>query len=273
MPALLALAAACTFGVADFLGGLATRRAPVAVVTLISNVAGLALAIVLVVTIDGRWSFGAIGWGAGGGLAGLVGLLLLYQGLASGPNRLVSPLSAIVAATVPVVVGVALGDRPDALAVVGLGVTPIAVWLLAGGDMGLADAPLRPVAMAVGAGLGFGTFFVLIAQTPDDAGAVPLLAARATSVTVLIVAAVVLQPAAPPIRAGGIAVAAGALDMSANGLFLWSTLDGALAIVGALVSLFPATTVLLAVALLGERLDRKQSAGLALAVGAAALLS
>ncbi|NND76141.1 MAG: EamA family transporter [Ilumatobacter sp.] len=273
MPALLALASACTFGVADFLGGRATRQASVAVVTLITNISGGLLALVLVLAIDGRWSAGAVAWGAAGGLAGLVGLVLLYEGLASGPNRLVSPLSAIVAASVPVAVGVALGDRPDTLAIAGLGLIPVAVWLLAGGDLGFADASLRPIALAVGAGLGFGAFFSLLAQTPDDAGAVPLLVARVASVTALIVAAAILRPAAPPRTAAGVAVAAGTLDMTANGFFLWATLDGELAIVGALVSLFPATTVLLAVTFLGERLDRKQAAGLALAVGAAALLS
>jgi drug/metabolite transporter (DMT)-like permease len=147
------------------------------------------------------------------------------------------------------------------------------VWLVAGGDLGLPDASRRPLALAVGAGLGFGAFFTALAQTPDDAGAVPLLTARITSVAVLVGVAVVTRPALPSRATAGIAIVAGALDMTANGLFLWSTIDGDLAIVGALVSLFPVTTVLLAVAVLGERLDRKQVTGLALAVTAAALLS
>jgi drug/metabolite transporter (DMT)-like permease len=273
MPALLALAAACTFGVADFLGGLCTRRAAVVAVTLTTNLAGAALAIVLVFAIDGAWTPQAIGWGAAAGLAGLIGLVLLYRGLADGPNRLVSPLSAVIAAIVPVVVGLALGERPSTFALAGLAVAPVAIWLVAGGDLRVPDTSKRPVLLAVGAGLGFGTFFALIAQTPDDAGAVPLLAARATSVTILVLAAIVTRPGVPAPDVLGVALVAGALDMTANGLFLWSTLDGDLAIVGALVSLFPVTTVLLAVAVLGERLDRKQLGGLALAVTAAALLS
>lgn len=273
MPALLAIAAACTFGVADFLGGLSTRKAAVVAVTLITNLAGAALAVVLVLVVDGAWTAQAIVWGAVAGLAGLVGLLLLYQGLAEGPNRLVSPLSAVVAAAVPVIVGVALGDRPGSIAIAGICVVPLAVWLVAGGDIGSTGASKRPLALGVGAGSGFGTFFVLLAQTPEDAGAVPLLMARVISVAVLIVATVATRPRTPARSTVGIAIAAGGLDMTANGLFLWSTLDGDLAIVGALVSLFPATTVLLAVAFLGERLDRRQAVGLALAVTAAALLS
>lgn len=273
MPALLALAAACTFGIADFLGGMATRRAAVVAVTLATNLAGGALAVVLVFTIDGAWTTPAIAWGATGGIAGLVGLVLLYQGLADGPNRLVSPLSAVIAAAVPVAVGVWLGDRPSTLAIAGLGVAPVAIWLVAGGDVRVAGASRRPLALGVGAGLGFGTFFALLAQAPDDSGAVPLVAARAASVTILVVASIVTRPGTPAPSALGVAVVAGALDMTANGLFLWSTLDGDLAIVGALVSLFPATTVLLAVVFLGERLDRKQAAGLVLAIVAAGLLA
>ena len=273
MPALLALAAACTFGVADFLGGLATRRAAVVAITLATNLAGGTLALVLVFVIDGAWTTESIAWGAAGGFAGLIGLVLLYQGLADGPNRLVSPLSAVVAAAVPVAVGVSLGDRPSMLATAGLSLAPVAIWLVAGGDLRMIGTSKRPLALGIGAGLGFGTFFALLAQTPDDAGAVPLLAARATSVAILIILAIATRPAKPTVPTLGVALAAGTLDMTANGLFLWSTLDGDLSVVGALVSLFPATTVLLAVAFLGERLDRKQVAGLALAIAVAALLS
>ncbi len=273
MPALLALAAACTFGVADFLGGLATRKAAVVAVTLTTNVAGALLALVLVILIDGAWTTSAVVWGSVSGFAGLCGLVLLYQGLADGPNRLVSPLSAVIAAVVPVAVGVSLDDRPDALAIMGLCIAPIAIWLVAGGDLKMIGSSKRPLLLGVGAGLGFGTFFALLAQTPDDAGAVPLLAARLTSVAMLVLAAMVTRPGKPAPSVLSIAVVGGALDMTANGLFLWSTLEGELAVVGALVSLFPATTVLLAVAFLGERLDRKQFAGLALAVVTAALLS
>jgi drug/metabolite transporter (DMT)-like permease len=185
----------------------------------------------------------------------------------------VSPLSAVVAAVVPVVAGIALGDRPDRLAVIGLLITPIAVWMLAGGEFRLDGADRRPLLLAVGAGLGFGLFFTLLAQVPDGSGAVPLLTARGVSVTVLLVAALVVRPSPPSGKWTSVSLGAGALDMSANGLFLWSTREGELAIVGALVSLFPATTVLLAVIVLGERLSRSQLAGLALALLAAVLLS
>lgn len=273
MPALLALASAATFGVADFLGGLATRKAHVVAVTLLTNVAGGFVALLLLGIVGGDWNASTVGWGAGGGLCGLVGLVLLYSGLAIGPNKLVSPISAVIAAVVPVVAGVALGDRPDGLAVAGLLITPIAVWMLAGGEFHIAGAERRPLLLAVGAGLGFGFFFTFLAQVPDGSGAVPLLTARGVSVSVLVVAVIVIRPQFPAATWVSVSVVAGSLDMTANGLFLWSTREGDLAIVGALVSLFPATTVLLAVVTLGERLTRSQIGGLALALCAAALLS
>jgi drug/metabolite transporter (DMT)-like permease len=273
MSAFLALGSAATFGVADFVGGIATKRSSVVAVTLLTNIAGGIVAVIVLAVVGGEWSVPAVVWGALGGACGLAGLLLLYSGLAIGPNRLVSPLSAVVAAVVPVVVGVALGDRPDALAVTGLLLTPVAVWMLAGGDVRLVGADRRPVVLAVGAGLGFGLFFALVAQVPDGSGAVPLLTARAVSVTMLLAASIVLKPPFPTRTWVGVSMVGGSLDMTANGLFLWSTRTGDLAIVGALVSLFPATTVLLAVTVLGERLTRSQFGGLALAVGAAALLS
>jgi uncharacterized membrane protein len=273
MPALLALASAATFGVADFLGGLATRKAHVVAVTLLTNIAGAFVALVLLLIVGGEWTSGAVGWGAIGGLFGLVGLVLLYSGLAAGPNKIVSPLSAVVAATVPVVAGVALGDRPDRLAILGLLLTPCAVWLLAGGEFRLDGTDRRPLYLAVGAGLGFGLFFTAIAQVPDGSGAVPLLTSRGVSVSILVVAAIIVRPPLPAARWRRVSLAAGSFDMTANGLFLWSTRAGELAVVGALVSLYPATTVLLAVITLGERLTRSQVVGLVLALFAAALLS
>lgn len=262
------------FGAADFAGGYATRRTPVATVTLITNVVGVVLAVGLVLALGGAWTTPSMAWGAAAGACGLSGLVLLYLGLAQGPNGLVSPLSAVVAAAIPVVVGIAGGDRPDRWAVAGLLVTPLAIWLVAAGGGGSRSSALaRPLVLALGAGIGFGLFFTCLAQTPDDAGAVPLLAARATSTTVLLLAATRRRAGPVPRSALALPVLAGTLDMTANGLFLWSAREGDLAVVGALVSLFPVTTVLLAVLLLGERLSRAQVTGMVLAVGAAALLS
>ncbi len=271
---MLALGAAAVFGVADFLGGRATSRAPVMTVTMIANIVGGALACGLAAIVATSWSVEAVAWGAVGGSAGLVGLLLLYHGLATGPNRLVSPVSAVMAAVVPVAVGLATGERPGTLAAIGIALTPVAVWMIADGAWKLAD-DRRSLTIAIGAGLGFGAFFACLAQTPDDAGAAPLVAARALSVTILIAIALARRrPHATNGRATFLpASAVGTLDMTANGLFLWAVQDGDLAIIGALVSLFPATTIALAVIVLHEHIRPHQIAGIVTALLAAALLS
>lgn len=275
MPAVLALISAALFGAADFTGGFATRRLPVLTVTLVTNVVGAGLAVVLVITLGGEPSSAAFGWGAAGGAFGLVGLVCLYRGLAIGPASLVSPLSGVLAAVIPVVFGIATGDRPGLLAAIGLVLTPPAIWLVAGGDRAHGAVDRRALGLGVGAGLGFGGFFVLLAQTPDDAGAWPLVAARAASVSLLVVALVAVRGATPkvPPSALGLPAVAGVLDMGANGCYLWSTRGGELAVVSALTNLYPVTTIVLSIVILHERLTRSQAVGLALAVSAAALLS
>ena len=275
MSSFLALASAAVFGVADFVGGRASARQPVLRVTLVSNIVGGLVSVVLALIVATSWSTDAVAWGALAGAGGLVGLLLLYHGLATGPNRLVSPVTAVVSVVVPVAVGVASGERPETLAIVGLALTPIAVWLIADGAWQV-GGERRSLLIAMGAGLGFGTFFACLAQTPEDAGAAPLVAARSASVAILIVVVALTRSRRTgwmPPNAFAIAAAAGALDMVANGLFLWAVQDGELAITGALVSLFPATTVVLAVVFLHERVRARQLVGIALGLIAAALLS
>lgn len=262
------------FGIADFAGGVASRKVNVLTVTLISNIVGAIAAGVLVLVFGGRMSIGAVAWGAAAGGVGVVGLVMLYSGLATGPARLVSPLSGVIAALIPVLVGLAVGERPGRLAIVGLVLAPPAIWLVAGG--GAVRASSRAIGLAIGAGVGFGVFFVLLARTPGDGGAVPLLAARLGSTALL--ASVTLARGSDRAVAGrrrtvALAAATGAVDMAANGLFLWASRLGALSVVGALTSLYPVSTVILAVVVFRERLTRAQAFGLVIAVTSAALLS
>ena len=248
MPAILALCAAAAFGVADFLGGFATRRAPVIPVTVVSNTGGAVVAVVLWFAVGGEWTSRSVLLGAVGGLAGLVGLVMLYDALATGPFQVASPVSAVTGAAVPVVAGIAFGDRPEILAIIGLVLTPPAIWLLASGSSAESEtsdgrASGRLVAQSFLAGAGFGTFFVFLDQTPDGAGAVPLIAARCSSLTALAVISAVKGTRLPSKDALPMALGAGSVDMAANGFFLWATRDGDLSVVGALTSLYPAGTV------------------------------
>ncbi|MCB0975536.1 MAG: EamA family transporter [Actinobacteria bacterium] len=319
MGALLALASAAVFGAADFTGGYATRKTPILTVTLIANVAALFIAAAIVAVVGGVWTPRTVGWSAAAGVCGLTGITFLYLGLAQGPHRIVSPMTAVVSAIIPVVFGLITQGLPDLRVAIGIALAAPAIWLVAGGDgapdgdgdgdgdlgarpAGYLDAdhgkdastvgPVDPamsdvvasgsgtgrfdqraLKLTLAAGLGFGLFFVCMAQTGDDAGAVPLIVAKATSTIVVVVVAYVRRRHMTRPNGLGLPILAGTLDMTANGLFLAATRHGDLATVGALTNLFPVTTVLLAVIVLRERLTLPQVAGLLLAITAAALLS
>lgn len=274
MAALLAIGAAVVFGVGDFFGGLASRRvAPVTIITM-TACTGAVLSMPVWLLFGGAWSRNAVVFGAAAGLLGAVGLGLLFTGLATGPFQLVSPVSAVVSGAMPVVFGITTGDRPGTLAVIGLVLTPLAIWIVAGGTTSMPTVERTPLLAALGAGAAFGLFFICLDAAPDDAGFVPVVMAKVSASTVLLGWAVRRRRAGPiPRRAVGMAVVSGASDMTANSLFLAATRVGSLTTVGALVSLYPAMSAVLAAGFLGERIGRLQLAGFVLAVGAGLLLA
>ncbi len=274
MASLLALASAAVWGAADFLGGFAARRASARSVALLATLCGFLAALAVLVLLGGAWSASAVVYGALAGLAGIAGLVLLFDAMASGKFQLVSPIAAVTTALVPVVAGLVLGDRPGPTAIVGLVVTAPAIWLLAGGTRTRPQhEDLRPLAKAFAAGTAFGVFFVLFAQTPDDSGAVPLVVAKGAATIALGIVAIARRESLMPDARRSSAVGSGVLDMVANGLFLAATRTGQLVVIGALAALFPVSNALLARVFLHERLTRLQVTGFAGAILAAALLS
>lgn len=287
MAIILGLASALTYGAADFLGGLATRRTKVLSVVLLSQLFGAVLLVALLPFFRGATlSAGALWWGGLAGIAGAVGITLFYQGLAVGRMGAVAPIAAVEAATVPVVFGLATGERPTSLALGGVLLALLAVGLV---SASAEPEPVLPavrcgasgplwlrsgVAHALGAGLAFGAFFILLDRAGDSTGLWPLVAARVSSV-VLIVGAVVAARGweSPPPGGRRIILAAGALDVAANTFYLLATREGLLSIVAVLTSMYPATTVLLARLALGERFERSQSVGLLLAVAGVAAIA
>jgi uncharacterized membrane protein len=267
--ALLAALSAVVYGSADFLGGLASRRAPATTVTVTSQLAGLLVLVIAVPLVGGHGPLThAIGIGALGGLAGGLGVMLLYRGLAVGTMSIVSPVTAVCAALVPLVVGLALGERPGALALVGVVCSVIAIVLvsLVPGEGGQRDAR-AVVLIALAAGVCFGGFYVALAKAGRASGLWPLVGARPASIGIaLLLARVRREPALVPRVGAATAVATGLLDMTANVLFLEAARHGQLAVVGVLGSLYPVSTVVLARTIGHERLRAVQIAGLALAV-------
>jgi uncharacterized membrane protein len=292
----VALPAALAYGVADFAGGLAARRAPVLVVTAAAQAAGLLSLLPAVGLVAGRPSAAALGIGALAGVAGASGLLLYLRALAVGPMGVVAPLSAVISAGLPLVVGLLGGELLGPVAVLAIGLALVAILLATAGTRRDAAASTG-LLLGLAAGVGFGLFFVGLDATPPDSGLWPLIAGRVVSVTLLL--ALVLRhrlplpararvaslasepgespvPAARPAPAGTpwlLMIVSGVCDTLANVLFLVATRLGDLAISAVVVSLYPVVVVLLARVLLAERLTRTQLLGAGLALAASVLLA
>ena len=266
-----ALSSAVAYGIGDFAGGLAARRTPVLRVTAVAQVAGLVVLLPAAFLVAGHVSVAAVGYGAVAGIGGMTGLLLYMRGLAVGPMGVVAPLSAVVGAGLPLVVGVLGGERPGPAAWLALLVALVAIGLASAGSRGDAAAGAG-LLYGLGAGLGFGIFFVALDLTPEGSGLWPLVAGRVVSVTLL--AAVLLHPARRgPLHGLWLMVLCGVLDTAANVLFLLATRTGSLSVSGVLVSLYPVVVVLLARVVLRERLTGLQLTGVGLALTASALLA
>ena len=275
MGILLGLAAALLYGGSDFSGGLASRRfGPVRVTVLGAAVSTVLAWAALIVSGGPGPDLRAIAWGLASGLAGGAGTLVLYRGLARGQMSVVGPVSAVGAAVVPVVAGVALGEHPSVLAVAGVLVSlPAIVLVAASGSVrgklggGLVDG--------LAAGLAFGILFIGLAQAGRNAGLWPVASEQTGALLpVLAVAVKSRVPLRIPVRAAGLPVLAGASGTAATLSYFYATHFSMLAIAAVLVSLYPGFTVLLARVILHERFSPAQRAGLglcALAVAAIAL--
>ena len=272
----LALASAAFYGAADFLGGMASKRADAVVVTFVAQAAGLVLLALLMPVLPSSAPVPAdYVWGASAGLAGSAGVALLYRALAIGTMSIVAPITAVCAAAVPVIVALALGERPGLRAGVGIVLAVIAIVLLSRVES-VESAPRRTqsaVSLAFISGIAVGLFFLCLAQTSDDAGLWPLIVGRSISVPLFgVMAATTGRSLCPEARVAKTAAGCGAVDMLANALYLVATRHGPLSLVATLASLYPASTVLLARFTLGERLSRSQALGVACALVAVVLI-
>jgi drug/metabolite transporter (DMT)-like permease len=283
----LGLIGALTYGAADFFGGLAARRsstilvtAGVAIVGLI-GIAGAALFIPAVNSAD-AWSYGVAS-----GVAGAMGIGLLYGSLAIGPMSILSPATAFISAIVPVSVGLGSGEGGGPSFFIAMALALVAVVFVGFVPEKGAVRP-RPLGllMAAGSGTLIGLTIVLLDLSPADSGVIPLLANRLTSSTLLVLAigAVVITrmarsrtPKLPGlVGIGGlwpIVIAAGIFDVAANIAVIYGLRLGDLSVVSVLVALYPAGTILLASVALRERIALIQWLGLGLALAASALLA
>jgi len=264
----LALVAAFVYGVSDYAGGRTSRRASPFVVSLIAETSVLALLVVVVpATSTSTPERADLAWGAAAGAAGAVGIIALYHVLANGAMTVVAPITGVVSAVVPVAVGLAIGERPSVLALVGVSMAIVSVALI-GGLIGVPHVrtPVSLAMVALLSGASFGLLFVFFDQAGDDSGLWPLLGARLASGPLLVIAFVATRPHGRiDRRIAFVAILVGVLGMSANFFYLLATRRGLLTIVAVVVAMYPASTVLLATVFDGERMRRPQLIGLAIA--------
>jgi drug/metabolite transporter (DMT)-like permease len=264
---LLALGSSVAWGLADFIGGLQSRRRPVLTVLLWAQLTAVLLAAVYVLAAgDALPSAEAVAWAAGSGALGVAALAAFYRGLAIGTMSIVAPVAATGGA-VPVLVGVLGGERPGSLQVAGIVIALVGVVLAARepGEHVDRDVARTALGLALVAAVGFGVFLVGLQKATAASGVGwSLLIVRSVQVVILLSAAALLRPriALAP-RALAPIAAVGAGDLIANAMFATATTLGLLSVVAVLGSLYPAMTVVLARTFLEERVSRIQEIGVA----------
>jgi len=284
VPALLALVSAMVWGVADFVGGLASRRSTPLQTLVLTTPAGLVLVVPLALLVGGDPRGSALP-GVGSALFGSMGILLLYAALTIGPMGIVSPVAAVIGAAIPVVVGLLQGDRPGTAAYVGMVLAVVAIVTVGLEPQAPTDdsrhqkVSTKALLLAIASGIGIGGFMAVISQAPDDSGLWSVVWARGTSTLIIAVlgGVVALRSRTPYLAPGRSirvqALSAGVLDVGANALYVLALQIGLLSVVSVLGSLYPAATVLLARFVLAERLHPMQKVGMVTAILAAALLA
>ncbi|HEY2080959.1 MAG TPA: EamA family transporter [Streptosporangiaceae bacterium] len=284
MVTIFALTAALLYGSADFLGGVATRRARVLSVLPASALAGLLIVLIAAAVSGGPVRLPGLAWGLAAGAVGGSGLIVFYAGLAEGPMTIVAPTSALAATVLPVAFSVTEGERASFSVYAGALICLAAIVLVssagtpADGDRsaaGLLDRlagrgiHVRAIGYGLASGTTFGLFFIFLKNAGQSGALWPVVAARLAGFMIIIAAAAVTRTR--PVVAGGGArllfatFGSGLLDASANVCYVLATRAGLFGLAVVLTSLYPGITVLLARLALGERLRPVQLGGLLLA--------
>ena len=274
-PVMLGLASALSWGAGDFSGGLATKRTGVYGVVIASQAVGAlflaGLALALGETVP---PLGDLLWGGVGGLAGAVGLLALYRALAAGRMGVAAPVSAVIAAAIPVAFGALVEGLPGVLQLTGFGLALLAVWLISRSASREAALHVYDLGLPLVAGVGFGIFFIAIDHAGRASVVWPVVAARLLSTTLLIVTARLMrQPHVPDFRHWKLIALCGVLDAGGNAFYALAARVGRMDVAAVLGSLYPASTVWLAWLILKERLTRVQWVGVVAALAAIVLIA
>lgn len=228
--------------------------------------------LVLILRGEGVPTLHDAGWAAVAGVCGAVGLAGLYRGLAGGRMGIVAPVTGVLAAAIPVAVGIALAGPPGPLRILGFGLGIVAVILVSSADDG--STGRRGLGLALGAGTALGLYNVAISRaSPAGIFGVLVVSRLTATAVVLVIARAGRQPTRLAPRVLPAAAVVGLLDMAGNAAFVVAAQIGRLDVAGLLSSLYPVTTVILAVLILGERVTRAHAAGIMTAGAAVALIA
>lgn len=278
MAVVLSLLAAAAYGLADFVGGVTSKRVTPWAVALVAQLGGSALVFLLTLVTDGDMTRTDLGWSVVAGVANGFGTAFLYRGLSSGRMGVVAPVSAVGAVLVPVAVGLATGERPGVVVWLGIVAAVPGIWLVSREPTteDVTDAPASGSGVVDGvlAGLGFGSLFAALAQIPEEAGFAPLALNQLVAAGTIVAVAVALRQSFVPRQpAAAFGVVSGALGALATGAFMVAAQSGYLTVTAVLASLYPAFTVLLAATVLREHIHRGQAIGLALCAAVVGLVA
>ena len=276
MAALLALISSLSWGVADFFGGLASRRAgPVQVLAVAYPAGAVLLTFIALFIIPGNLTWSVLPYALVAGTIGALAIGLLYAALTRGPMGVVSPITAVMSGAVPVAAGLLRGESLDTLAIVGI-VLAVAAVVLVSRESGHAHerTPVSALVLAIASGTAIGLYLTAIGLAPQDSGVwVATIGRWVSTIAMLLTLLIVVRTFTRSTFPWLLAIVSGALDASANGIFQLATQRGLLAIVAVIGSLYPAATVMLARIFLHERLNRLQIIGVIAALAAAASLA
>jgi drug/metabolite transporter (DMT)-like permease len=277
MGVFVGLLSAVFFGSGDFLGGRAARDAPAPVVLLVSQLSAAIGAIVLALAVSGSPIGVDLAYGCAAGIANAMGLGFLYRGLAVGRMGIVAPISAVVGAMIPVLWGLATGEAPGTIVILGVVIAVLAAGLISRESGGPLAAPAsRSVVIALISGLGLGTSLVFYSQTGSGSGLWPIVAARVVAALAAVVAIAVMSRSEPihlPRIPRRLAIGAGVADVSATAFLLYGIRHDLMVVVAPLAALGPGFTVMLAWSVLREPISRPQVFGLGLALVGLALIA
>jgi drug/metabolite transporter (DMT)-like permease len=272
--AIVALIAALVWGSGDYVGGRATRSQHPYQVLALGSLSGLVLLILAALLRREPWPVGtAIAWSAAAGVAGGFGIALLYQGLASGQAAIVSPTSAVVGASLPVLISALTVGVPGSVGILGMLAGLLGIWLVTRGSSTPASGTRRGLILGVLAGIGFGGFFICMAQVPPETVFSPLVVAKAVAIAFASGVLVVRKVSWPGLLSNPPALAAGVLDAGGNVFYLIAAHMTRIDFAALIASMSPAVTVVLAGFIGKQHISRLQWLGVALCMIGVAMIA